>query len=821
MTGAPGAGKTALVCAWAGVFSRGPIAWLDCEHKTSQERFWPSLLQAVSKAGVGCDQLDAADPAFLDALAAKLTEFGDPVVLVLDDFSAAPRTPVSEGIAYLLAEAQPTLRLVLTARQDPPLPLHRYKLAQELTEIRADALAFNEREIRELLEQHKVELPASSLTQLRERTEGWAAGVRLAAMSMESQPDPQSFVERFAGDDRAVVDYLIEEVLSSQPPEVRRALLASSIAGRFNAELVAELCDGAVEGAFAEMIRNNAFLLPQGGGWYRHQRLFGEAMRVILRHESPGEAAALHSRAAAWFGRHGLLPEAVHHATEAADGRYACRLVVDRLAIGEVIGLGADRGLADQFRQYGEAVTGTEPEPDLVMAAAALSEGDDLACKRSLGRAQETLANLPAEEAFPARLAAAVIQLTWLLRARPGDPELATRATEAEGLLDRVHRGERPELQALVSLASGMADLQAGRHSEAIEHLGMAVRESADCCDFLRKSALAYLSLAEALHGRFARASELAVKAAQLPEICPPPGRRVPAARVASAWTHLEAYELSATRHELDRAAVLQRETDATTLGLYWLVRALMEVAEHRIANALGSAQQAEQAAADLPWLRHRAALNQAVLNLSLGDPHSAFQAFERAGETDSADARVTLARICLWDGDHEAAVRALRPALSEAVAMPLDVRVDAWLLDAFLGYETGDVSRGRRSLDRALRLGQREHIRLPFAESREWLYPVLRNDPELIRGYQRLLEPLGLGPARRSSPLPEPQGALSSRELDVLRCLTQMMTTEEIAQQMYLSANTVKTHLKSIYRKLAVTRRGDAVRRARQLNLL
>jgi LuxR family maltose regulon positive regulatory protein len=218
--------------------------------------------------------------------------------------------------------------------------------------------------------------------------------------------------------------------------------------------------------------------------------------------------------------------------------------------------------------------------------------------------------------------------------------------------------------------------------------------------------------------------------------------------------------------------------------------------------------------------------LVEADAHIAAGSGRAAQEAAELAGGTAAADSSIALVRAKLCDGDVTEAAQLLRPSLSESAAVPTGVRVQALLLDAQLSQSSGDGSRARRSLDRALRLAEKERLRLPFAASKAWLGPMLRRDPELLQVHLRLLEPLRLGHVTVSGANglvqdAQPVEPLTSRELDVLKRVALMMTSEEIAEELFLSVNTVKTHLKNIYRKLAVTRRFEAVRRAQRLQLL
>jgi LuxR family transcriptional regulator, maltose regulon positive regulatory protein len=838
VTGPPGAGKTVAVAAWAlSGRAPGPVAWLSLEDGDGRpDAFWPLLREALRRAGVPATPAGtswADDRQAVTGLAADLASRDSSAVIVLDDLQAirGPSTGVStgvEGLAYLAKHAATGLRMVLVSRRDPPLALQRYRLAGALGEIRTSDLAFGERETRELLIRRGVSVSPEAARTLRDRTEGWAAGISLAAMSMAAHPDPESYVAELSGDDHAIASYLIEEVLDALPADQRRLLLATSVVARVNAELAAELAGVEAEGLFPDLVQQIAFVQPLEHGWYRYHHLFTEAMQLVLHHESPSLAAELHRRAAAWFDREGLLTEAVRHATLARDWQYACWLVATRMAIGQVLGIGVDAPLTRHFRAMPPEVasTGTEPEPAIVAAAEALARGDDQSCGLALKQAEEILAELPEDHAVTARLAAGVVRVA---RPQPGDADAIRRvAGDAASMLVRSGAAldRRPELRALLLAACGLADLWAGRLTDAADRYGAALADAAVAGgDFQRRSYLSTLALVAVLLGRLGRAAELVAQAARLPEVPgSPAGRPDPTAHLARGWVQLAGCRPAETRRELEHARrALEAGPDACLSTLYGLLAARLAVSEGRPDRALASLTVARDSAAGLSWLEHRVLVATAEVLLASDDPAAARAVAERAGP--AADAMVILARAQLCAGDDSAARATMRTALADSATASPDVRVEAWLTDAQIAYGASDSSRGRRSLDRALRVADRERLSLPFALSRSWLVPILRRDPDLVRGHRQVLEPLRVMADR---PAGQPHGVeplvferLSPRELEVLRHLSTMMTTEEIAAATYLSANTVKTHLKSIYRKLAVTRRNEAVRRARQLALL
>ena len=841
LLGPPGIGKTAAMASWAaGNRSPGPVAWVTLDEFDNRPRvLWSYVVAALRRAGVPVPHaswapsyVDSLDHEFLVRLASALATVDQPVVLVLDDIHLLTERTALQGLTYLMRNAQPGLRVMVASRIDPLLPLHRFRLAGELTEIRAGQLAFSVPESRLLMAQHDVTLPRDSLEWLTTRAEGWAAGLRLAAISMHGHPDPEQFVKEFVAEDSPVVGYLVEEVLNAQPPAIRDLLLRTSILDSFDTAIASDLSDAPVGNDLSDLMRANAFVLPAGSGWYRYHSLFADVLRLKLRHEQPGLVPELHRRAAGWYRRNGQLTQAVRHAGAAADWQLAAQIVVGELAVGQLTVPRGDHPLADEFTGMPPALNWARPEPFLVAAALALA-GDDPAGGTWLRAGEGMLGELPPGEAVPARLAAAQIRLA--LAWRSGDLEsLAAAAAETGAMLDAVPTGvlaRCPWITTQVLSGRGAAELWSGRLTEAAATFEAAVAAVPDPDGtHERASCLGYLALADALRGRLNRAAGVAA------QVCAAPGgdgERLPAAvspgaHVALAAVHVERCELRQAHSELKRAeTALRLHPDRMTGLAACIVAARKALAEGHPDGAMEVVRRARQGGPVPRWLECRLAVLESRACAAAGDSASALDAAGRA-EPGSLEAAVAQAHAWLAAGDSQAARNALASHRERAETVPDLLRLESWLVTARISYADGDRADGRRSLQRALRLGEPERLRLPFALERVWLRRVLRADPDLAHVYRDLLEPDLVGPAReqatRPGTDPEPPvmlEPLSSREIEVLRHASEMLDTTEIAAVLFISVNTVKSHLKSIYRKLAVTHRGEAVRRAKQLRIM
>jgi LuxR family maltose regulon positive regulatory protein len=726
VTGPPGAGKTMALAMWAAAES-GPVAWISLdEYDNRPGVFWSYVVAALGRSGVTLPRVlptagrgRAAEHLFLTRLAEALDTPGPPVTLVLDDFHLMTQPRVLDGLEFVLRNTGPGLRLVICSRMDPLLPLHRYRLAGELAEVRASDLAFTVAETGLMLAQHGSPLSADSLEYLTQRTEGWAAGIRLAALSLRAHPDPDQFVKELTSEDNALTSYLMEEVLGTQPPEVQEILLSASILDHVSPDCAGELAgDSQAAEVLAALAHANAFVWPIGGGWYRYHAMFAEVLRLKLRHKSPDRLPGLHRRAARWYQRNGHLPEAVRHAARAGDWQLAAAMVVGALAVGQLTDPGRGQSLAAEFAGMPRPETWDTAEPYLVHAALALATESPESGTAPLAAAEGILAGLPAGQQAAGRLAAALIRLA--AARRTGDLAAAAQAAaSAEALAHDLPYdvlARHPEVRAQVLSQRGAVEVWSGRFDEAARILRSGLTAAACRGGGERADCLGHLALAEALRGRPGRAEELADEAMAAFASCerrPPAQQPNSAALLAIAWVRLENDGLR------DAAGLLKQ------------LNAALSVSPDKLHGAM-------------------ACLMAARSGLAVGHaaPASQYLARARAG----------------------------------------------WLVPAWL--------------ERRLSLVESQAA-AAAGGGQQMPVPVQRGDLRLVPA----------APGQATAPLiVEP---LTEREQEVLRHVSRMLSTAEVASEMYISANTVKTHLKSIFRKLATGHRGEAVRRARQLELI
>jgi LuxR family transcriptional regulator, maltose regulon positive regulatory protein len=835
-----GYGKTLLLASWAATARPpGPVAWVTVGPDDAQSpTFWGHVLDALAATGIAPEGAPAGlDPRldgghlFVRSLANWLAELPAPLVLVLDDLHEATGEAVATELRLLLRFAPPQLRLVVATRADPPLSLQRLRVAGQLREIREAELAFTRSEAGDLLRRQGVELSTGELEVLWRRTEGWAAGLRLAALTLREHPLPGRFVDELAGDDRAIAGYLLEEVLAVQPPELRAFLLRTSVPDRICGGLADALTGGA-DGAevLARLEREHVFTMGAGPGrdWYRYHPLFAELLRAELRHERPEELPALHRLAAGWQAANGLPVDAVRSALAAGDLDQAVVLLADSWLSLLVEGQAAT--LAELLARLPAERMRANPE---LAGVAALG-------RLALGELEEADAWLELAEAGAAR-AGAALPLARLWRARlVGDAAGALAAAGpllAPGGDAAWERLARPDDRRTLALdLLGVAQLWSGRLEEAAGHLEQAVAAAAwTGRELVELDATAHLAVLEALRGNLGRAVELGRRAVGRAR-----GRAAPAVPVACAELAIAsaAYyrdELGPAAAALARATRVAGRDRMVALGAAVLA-AFLATGPDDQAAALARLDAAVRATGDQPpqLLAGRARAARARLLAAAGDDTAAMATLdEEAGGREPVEA-VGLARLQLARGEPAAAVATVAPLLAGVPGGPAadkpSLAIEASLVDAAGTQALGDHDAAARSLRRALDLAGPEGFRRAFVEGGTPVRALLvdhlhREDSHrALAGtlLARLRDATGStaspGAAAAAAALVEP---LSEREQVVLRYLPSTLSAGEIADELFVSLNTVKTHIKSIYRKLDTNRRWDAVRRARQLQLL
>ncbi|MFF4255199.1 LuxR C-terminal-related transcriptional regulator [Streptomyces sp. NPDC001663] len=830
VNGAAGAGKTLLVADWAAGLGH-PVAWLTVEAEDRRPGvFWAYVLHALRACGapvtdeVGCPA-DAVrvDHRLLATLAAELNGRDRPTTVILDEFDRETSPEVAEQLEFVLHHAGRGLRLVLVTRTEPMLPLHRYRAAGELTEIRGAELAFTPDEAVTLLELHGLCLPVEAARALVDRTRGWAAGLRLCALAARQSSDPETYLKEFEADRSTVADFLLAEVLKRQPEQTQDLLLRVSVLERFCPELVNALTgrDDA-EPILARLHRANAFVEDLGHSWYRLHPLFGEILRAHLRVRSPGSEPELHRRAAQWLRRSGSLPETLAHGAAAGDWEFTADALVDDLAIGELFtGLRSD-DLGRLFSGMGPDVHSAAT--DVVRAARDLSGRDLDHGLAHLHHAEERLAS-----GAPATALLSCALLEALAARLTGSPGQAEQAAEAAEELQRevpAHLLDKhPELSALLLSHLGSTRLWAGHFEDARAALSAAtVSPGGASTVFPREDSLGHLALIDYLTGWPGRAEKKATAALTETErhsLPRPSGSGIE--RLVLAAVAVERNELGRAQTLLDEVTALHSPPqDPVTAAVRAIVTARLLLARGDTRAAVDAANPAVSAAVTSPWAESHEALVASAAQLAQGHPEEAAELL-RAVPDDEPACAVEAARLHLATGRPDTAIDLLDGVHSESRSGPaVDVR--AALVRAQVAEQAGDAGTASRLVAHALVDARREQLRRPFLETGPWIRPLLAMAPlqQLARGWLTpAAPPRGDGSRSRTGPSPLVVEELSERERQVLRRLAQPMSTQEIAADLFVSVNTVKTHLKSVYRKLAVNRRNDAVRRARDLRLL
>ncbi|HEY7630295.1 MAG TPA: LuxR C-terminal-related transcriptional regulator [Thermoleophilaceae bacterium] len=841
VTGPPGAGKTLLLATWLTARERpGTTAWLSIERSDSRPaRFWSAVLDSVEAAGEpGLTQLKeriSGDPSeFVAAFGNAVEALPAPLVLVLDDFHELRAPEVSASVDTLLRHPPEKLHLVIASRADPQLSLHKLRVEGRLTDLRSAELAFTEEEAAELFSLAGVELTDEQLKTLHSRTEGWVAGLRLAALSLANTTDADELVRTFAGHERSVADYLVEEVLQRQPEQMREFMLKTSVADLMSADLADALTNGSDGAQLLDRLeRSGAFVSPLDDqrGWYRYHPMFAELLRSELRHRMPDSYRLQHRRAARWHAQSGLHITASRHALAAGDWELAANLLstgwLALLVRGEAV------ELADLIGELPTQLLAREPEVAIAAAGALLESGE-------LERGQEymRLADDQASTVKSSRRADFVLARTIasIYEARIRG-EFDTLLASARKLL--VGQGsaglaiDPRDRRALALLNIGVGETWIGTPGDARSALedSLALSRHAGR-DYLVLCGLGPLALLEALTGSLRASARLAGEAVELAGrhgwLALPP---CAAAHVALGICSYHWGSLAEASRHIDRAGVAARASgERAVLVLTEVMRAQLAARGGNLDGAERILRAARREADG--WAMPRSlvvtlAWAEGKVLAAEGKEAEAGDVIEGAKELGRwAELELVKARLALADGDPDAAAALMAPALDGAVTiLHPSTAIELHALAAVAEHQRGDDETALELVEQALRLaepeGEREVLLEVGAPLRELLARRIRGGTShraLAGDLVDALDPESTRNGDEGALLLDP---LSDREQAVLRYLPTVMSKAEIAAEMFVSVNTVKTHMKSIYRKLDVTSRAEAVRRARSLHLV
>ena len=839
-----GFGKTTLLAEWLASQAHPglAIAWLSLDESDNDaSAFWPhvvvALQEACAKAGTSLADLPAAmqpDQGFVAILLNRLAAVEISILLVLDDLHMVDLPDIHRQLGFFIEHLPPQVHLLFSTRADPGLPLSRLRVRGDLVEVRSTDLRFTADEAAAYLNDvMQLGLSAADAATLEQKTEGWIAALQLAVLSLEGRDDASTFIDEFAGSGRYVVDYLVEEVLARLPDDLREFLMATAVLGRMNASL----CDAVTgqTGSGRKMLerleRQNLFLVPLDTHrqWFRYHHLFADVLRTHLTEAQTKALSAIHRRASEWFEAYGERTEAVFHALEAEDYERAADLI--ERSVPEMIRQRQEAVLRSWLKPIPDAIVRKRPALGIAYAGVLVSLGVFDGVEERLDAAEAEIAKLP--DPAPS-LAQVELYRTALAQVR-GDMEAA--AGHAHRVLalapheDHLTRSAAAGLLGIVSWTKGRLEDAARFWTECRD----GMREQGHIADVQGTS----IALADIRNtqGRLSEAIRLGTAALDLAtDNRRPIARGVADTHASLAFLQLERNELAATREHLDHCSELGEVWGLPQFPYRWRVaQAGLEIAEGRAVEALEHLREAERRYVSdfFPNVRPVPALIANVhirmgqldeaeawartLAVGPNDPSSYFHEFEH----------LTLARLLLARGDDNSlgAALGLLDRLASAAAEGGRNRslVDILILMALAHRASHDTPTALEALRRAIALAEPEGIRRPFMDDGEALAGLLKQLSKR-EASSAFLRSIAIGGGSAAMPVandhPDLIEPLSDREADVLRLLRTDLSGPEVADELAVSLNTLRTHTKNIFEKLGVNSRRAAVRRAEELEL-
>ncbi|MCG3208959.1 MAG: HTH-type transcriptional regulator MalT [Anaerolineae bacterium] len=901
----PGFGKTTLLSAWANMHQQqaARVAWFSVDQNDNDPvRFWHYAIAALDMAqpNVGADALSLltepqAPPIeeILTVLINAMAGSADKLVLVLDDYHLIESDQIHHGLTFFLDHLPPQLHLMITSRSDPPLPLTRLRVRNQLVELRDADLRFTPAEAAIFLNQiMNLELSPDEMAALEGRTEGWIAGLQLAALSMQGRSDAPSFVKAFTGSHRYIIDYLAEEVLAQQPSHIRTFLLHTSILNRLNGPL----CDamlgrtnglatgpatagsqavpgpGAASQEILEYLdQANLFVIPLDSHrrWYRYHHLFADFLSAHLRQTvDPGLQIELHRRACRWYASQGFTSEAINHALDAGDTTEAMRLIesviIDLLVGGEVVivsgwldrlpealilerpRLGLGKGWSAVMLFQWDEVDKYLTAAETVLAGMDVNDPD-----RSQGWDARAIENMQGE---------AAAMRAMLVGSQKNRTEEAVALCEQalEKLPTDTPNSATARSIIYMTLGNGYEAL--GKLDQASAALEQALAISLPTNKIIISlTVLSNLARLQEEQGKLQRAAEYYSRAINLVEQKnAEQASPFPAAR----WTYIELAELNREWNNLEEAKRLltiavdlkqQVNILGGNLAIAYLVLARILQAEGDIAGALDAIQQATELTSPTSPVMLWVAAVQARLWLAQGNLAAAAQ----WGQTSTLlldnllDSRIdhhfhlpgeylTLARIFMAQEQFEPAEQIIDRLKTAAQATGRNGRlVEIFIVEALLRQAQGDIEAALSTLAGAVALAEPGGFVRIFADEGRAMANLLQQlknravglNPryldKLIGACLNLPQPEAPAPAGPALAPPKPAAQslliepLSDRELEVLQLVAEGYSNREIAEKLFITVGTAKTHTINIYRKLDVNSRTQAVARAQEMDLI
>jgi len=822
-----GFGKTTLASEWVASCGQ-PVAWLSLDEGDNDPTgFLAYIVAAVQTiaADIGDGALAALQSPqppptewLLTSLLNDIAAMPGSFILVLDDYHVIDSQPVDEVLVFLVEHLPPQMHMVIATREDPHLPLARLRARGQLTELRAADLRFTPAEAAEFLNRVMgLGLSAEDISALEARTEGWIAGLQLAAVSMQGHRDATGFIKSFTGSHRFVLDYLVEEVLGQQPENIQAFLLVTSILDR----MCGSLCDAVLrdqsisgQGTLEHLERSNLFIVPLDNErhWYRYHHLFAELLRQRLQQR--GSLNEYHVRASQWYEDQGLEPEAFQHAAAANDVERAGRLIRERGM--PVHSLPVATAILGWLDSLPKPVLDARPWLWVRSATSTLMAGQVTGVEEKLQAAEEAMQGTDLDDKTRDLIGQiAAIRATLALLKYEPDATIMQSQRALEHL-----RPDNLLFRSRAAWALGFGYKLKGNRPAARQAFTEAIRQATGSVYYtvLASSSLAQLMESEnELH----QAAELYQRNLQmLSDLGPPDASEeyIGLARIFYEWDDLGAAEQHA-HQGLQQAQRYDRTIDRFIICEVFLAR--LKLARGDVDGAAALLDQAQQSAhqknftARLPEI----AAAQVPVLIRQGQVAAAAQMVQQYALP------LSQARVLLAQGDPAAALAVLEPFRQQMEAKGwADEQLRAMVLEAVAYHAQGERDKAARVLDETLRLAEPGgFIRLFIDEGAPMarLLSEARSRGVMPEYVGRLLAAFASEAQPTEDTAVASNELLTQRELEVLQLIAQGLSNQEIGERLFLALDTVKGHNRRIYGRLQVQSRTEAIARARELGLL